>query len=126
MSGVRPPHLQRRAGTYRLRVRVPDDVRMRVGSPEVRRSLRVHTLTKARPLALKYAARVMEVFDMARTRTLTEERTWRPKGRSSPICAVNISSPETGSRCPETAGVNYLSLVTEQNVSPPCGPHHIP
>lgn len=73
VSGSRVPHLQRRHGTYHLRVRVPDDLRLRVGSREVRRSLRVHTFVQARPLALKYAARVMEVFDMARSQSLTRD-----------------------------------------------------
>lgn len=72
-SGSRVPHLQRRHGTYHLRVRVPDDLRLRVGSREIRRSLRVHTFAQARPLALKYAARVMEVFEMARSQPLTRE-----------------------------------------------------
>lgn len=52
LSGSRTPHLQRRQGTYHLRVRVPDELRLRVGLLEVRRSLRVHTLSEARPLAL--------------------------------------------------------------------------
>lgn len=73
MSGSRVPHLQRRHGTYHLRVRVPDDLRLRVGSREIRRSLRVHTFAQARPLALKYAARVMEVFEMARSQPLARE-----------------------------------------------------
>lgn len=72
-SGSRVPHLQRRHGTYHLRVRVPDDLRLRVGSREIRRSLRVHTFAQARPLALKYAARVMEVFEMARSQPLARE-----------------------------------------------------
>jgi len=51
-SGSRVPHLQRRHGTFHLRVRVPDDLRLRVGLREVRRSLHVHTFAEARPLAL--------------------------------------------------------------------------
>lgn len=73
-SGSRVPHLQRRHGTYHLRVRVPDDLRLRIGLREVRRSLHVHTFAEARPLALKYAARVMEVFEMARAVELTKDR----------------------------------------------------
>jgi integrase len=73
MSGSRVPHLQRRHGTYHLRVRVPDDLRLRVGLREIRRSLRVHTFAQARPLALTYAARVMEVFEMARTQPIARE-----------------------------------------------------
>ena len=70
-SGPRVPHLQRRHGTYHLRVRVPDDLRVRVGLREVRRSLRVHSFVQARPLALTYAARVLEVFQVTRTTDLT-------------------------------------------------------
>jgi len=73
-SGSRVPHLQRRHGTFHLRVRVPDDLRLRVGLREVRRSLHVHTFAEARPLALKYAARVLEVFEMARAAELTKDR----------------------------------------------------
>ncbi len=73
MSGSRVPHLQRRHGTYHLRVRVPDDLRLRVGLREIRRSLRVHTFAQARPLALNYAARVMEVFEMARSQPLNRD-----------------------------------------------------
>lgn len=73
-SGSRVPHLQRRHGTYHLRVRVPDDLRLRIGLREVRRSLHVHTFAEARPLALKYAARVMEVFEMAMAAELTKDR----------------------------------------------------
>ena len=73
MSGSRVPHLQRRHGTYHLRVRVPDDLRLRVGLREIRRSLRVHTFAQARPLALNYAARVMELFEMARTQPIARE-----------------------------------------------------
>ena len=74
MSGACPPHCQRRNGTYHLRVRVPDGLKLRVGMLEVRRSLHVHTASKARPLALKYAARVMEVFGMAKAQELTREQ----------------------------------------------------
>jgi len=72
MSGSRVPHLQRRNGTYHLRVRVPDELRLRVGLREVRRSLGVHTFAEARPLALRYATRVMEVFTMARSQPMTK------------------------------------------------------
>jgi hypothetical protein len=37
MSGSRGPHLERRNGIYHLRVRVPNDVRLRVDLLEVRR-----------------------------------------------------------------------------------------
>lgn len=73
MSGSRPLHLKRRNGTYHLRVRVPGDLRGKVGLCEIRRSLRVHTLNQARPLTLKYAARVLEVFGMLRAKDFTKE-----------------------------------------------------
>jgi hypothetical protein len=73
MSGSRPQHLQRRGDTYHLRVRVPDDLRMKIGRLEVRRSLGVHTSSAARILGAKYAARVMEVFDMVRVKQFTKE-----------------------------------------------------
>lgn len=72
-SGARVPHLQRRQGTYHLRVRVPDDLRVRIGLREVRRSLRVHTFAEARPLALTYAARVLEVFQVTRAADLSRQ-----------------------------------------------------
>ena len=72
MSGSRPQHLQLRHGTFHLRLRVPDDLKALVGLSEVRRSLNVHTLSVARPLALKYAARLMETFDMLKEQNLTK------------------------------------------------------
>ena len=65
------PHLQRRNGVFHLRVRVPDRLKVRVGMLEVRRSLHVYSLAQARPLALRYAARVMEVFELAQSDTLS-------------------------------------------------------
>lgn len=70
MSGARPRYLQRRQGTYHLRVRVPDDLRARVGMLEVKRSLGVHDISSARRLSLACAARLMETFEMLRTNTL--------------------------------------------------------
>lgn len=64
LSRVRPPHLLRRQGTYYLRMRVPDDLIERVGVVEVRRSLGVSTFSTARLLALRYAARLKDVFEM--------------------------------------------------------------
>jgi integrase len=59
-------------------LRVPDDLKALVGLSEVRRSLNAHTLSVARPLALKYAARLMETFDMLREQNLTkaDARNW--------------------------------------------------
>ena len=54
-------------------MRVPLDLRVRVGLLEVRRSLCVHTLSTASRLALKYAARVLEAFEAMRTHNLSKE-----------------------------------------------------
>lgn len=72
--GARPPHLICRSGTFHLRVRVPADLRRRFGMHEVRRSLSVHSLKAARPLALRYGARVMEAFEVARQQSLSKEQ----------------------------------------------------
>jgi hypothetical protein len=55
-----------------LRVRVPADLRERVGLREVRRTLHTDSLSEARPLALTYAARVLEIFDVTRKRELSK------------------------------------------------------
>ena len=77
MTGVRPQHLQRRAGTYYLRVRVPPDLKALVGMCEVRRTLGVHTLSKARPLALKFASRVLETFAMLQNQEFSKDEARR-------------------------------------------------
>ena len=74
MTGVRAPHLQRRNGIYHLRLRVPDAVRPLVGRSEVRRSFGTYSYRKARSLAARYAAKVMEAFDVIATGQLTRER----------------------------------------------------
>lgn len=74
VSGVRAQHLQLRSGIFHLRVRVPDDIRSLVGLTEVRRSLRTFQPARARVLAAVYAARVFEVFEMARTTELSREQ----------------------------------------------------
>jgi integrase len=51
-------------------VRVPDDLRARVGMLEVKRSLGVHDISSARRLSLACAARLMETFEMLRTDAL--------------------------------------------------------
>jgi integrase len=73
MSGTHAPHLQRRSGIFYLRVRVPDDLKLRVGMLEVRRSLQTYAPTKARLLAAIYAPRVMEVFRMLRANDFTRD-----------------------------------------------------
>lgn len=74
MSGVRAPHLQRRNGIYHLRVRVPDNVRPLLGLSEVRRSLSTYSFTKARSLAARYAARVMEAMKLIAEKELSGDR----------------------------------------------------
>jgi hypothetical protein len=64
MTGSRPQHLLRRNGTYYLRVRVPTDLQALVGLSEVRQTLVVHVLSKAKPIALKLASRVLETSDV--------------------------------------------------------------
>lgn len=73
MSGVRAPHLQRRNGVYHLRMRVPDAVRPRLGRCEVRRSLATYNVGRARTLAARYAARVLEAFEMIRSEEFSRE-----------------------------------------------------
>lgn len=66
MSGSHVPHLQRRNGIYHLRVRVPDDLKLRVGMLEVTRSLRTYRPSRARLLAAIYVPQLMEAFRMLR------------------------------------------------------------
>jgi len=72
MSGSRPQHLLRRNGTYYLRVRVPTDLQALVGLSEVRRTLGVHVLSKAKPIALKLASRVLETFVVLQQKTYSK------------------------------------------------------
>lgn len=67
MSGVRVRHLERRCGIYGLRVRVPDEIRPLVGMVEVRRSQRTSDLYRARAQSSLQAARLFEIFEMARS-----------------------------------------------------------
>lgn len=53
---------------------MPDDVRLRVGRCEVRRSLGTYSFAKASQLAARYAARVMEAFAMIQGGRLEAER----------------------------------------------------
>lgn len=71
MSGTHAPHLQRRNGIFHLRVRVPDDLKLRVGKLEVRRSFQTYAPARARLLAAIYVPRVMEAFRMIRTQDFT-------------------------------------------------------
>lgn len=74
MSGSRPPYLQRRGDAFHLRVRVPENLRDLVGVREIRRGLGTDSASAARPLAMTYSARIMRVFEMARTETLSKDR----------------------------------------------------
>lgn len=74
MSGSHVPHLQYRQGTYHLRMRVPDDLRSRVGMSEVTRSLRTGSFSKANRLVTRYAARLKETFEVLNQANYTKER----------------------------------------------------
>lgn len=74
MSGTRVQHLQRRSGIFHLRVRVPDDIRSLVGLTEVRKSLRTYQPSRARALAAVYSARVLGLFEMARSKELSKDQ----------------------------------------------------
>lgn len=64
MSGVRSPHLQRRNGIYHLRMRVPDRLRARIERLEVSKTLGTYSSVVARHSAVKFSARVQEIFAM--------------------------------------------------------------
>ena len=64
VSGSRIPYLQSRNGVYHLRMRVPDDVRSRLGLLEVRRSLGDCSFRRAKLLTVIFAERVREAFEM--------------------------------------------------------------
>lgn len=74
LSGSHVPHLQYRQGTYHLRMRVPDDLRSRVGMSEVTRSLRTGSFSKAHRLVTRYAARLKETFEVLTNTNYTKER----------------------------------------------------
>jgi hypothetical protein len=74
VSGSRVPHLQIRQGIYRLRMRVPDDLRSRIGMLEVTRSLQTSSLPKAHRLVTAYSARLAGAFNMLRSDNYTKER----------------------------------------------------
>jgi hypothetical protein len=73
MSGRHAPHLQRRNGIFYLRVRVPDELKLRIGMLEVRRSLKTYAPARARLLAAIYVPRVMEAFEMLRANEFTRD-----------------------------------------------------
>lgn len=66
----RHPHIESRNGIWTLRVRVPRDLRARVGLTEVRRSLGTDSLRHARDLAAQHLARLRELFELAKTTAL--------------------------------------------------------
>ena len=97
-GGSHVPHLQRRHGTFYLRVRVPDVLRVRIGLREVRRSLRVHTFAKARMLAPRLAAQVMEVFVLAQARELSRDEVLALVDKHFAVLAAEVDHvyrPET-------------------------------
>src|SRR4051812_8948208 len=73
MSGCHVPHLQCRNGIYHLRVRVPDDLKLRVGMLEVTRSLRTYQPSRARLLAAIYVPQLMEAFAMVRANEFSRD-----------------------------------------------------
>lgn len=74
MSGGRPTFLQRRGHAFYVRVRVPDELREAVGARELHRALGTDSPSAAASLALIYAARAMEVFDVAKRDGLSKEQ----------------------------------------------------
>lgn len=55
-------------------MRVPDDLRSRVGMSEVTRSLRTGSFSKAHRLVTRYAARLKETFEVLTNENYTKER----------------------------------------------------
>lgn len=74
MSGTGAPHLQRRNGAFHVRLRVPSDVRQRLGMGEVCRSLGSCSYAKAKSLAAISAGRLKEAFVTIATEELDQER----------------------------------------------------
>jgi len=64
LSRTHAPHLQRRNGIYHLRLRVPDELRLRVGMLEITRSLQTYSFERARLLAAIYLPRVRRALEM--------------------------------------------------------------
>lgn len=75
VSGRQAPHLQRRSGIYHLRLRVPDELRRRIGLAEVKRSLHTYAIDEARLLAAIYVPRVKRVLQMVDAENLSREET---------------------------------------------------
>lgn len=73
LSGSHAPHLQRRNGIFHLRVRVPDDLRRRIGLREIKRSLLTYSSTKARLLVAIYVPRLRRTFEMVRADEFSRE-----------------------------------------------------
>lgn len=73
LSGTHAPHLQRRNGIFHLRLRVPEELRLRIGLCEVKRSLRTYSDSKARLLAAIYVPRVRGAFEMLRAKEFSRE-----------------------------------------------------
>jgi hypothetical protein len=77
LSGGHGPHLQRRNGIYHLRLRVPDELRLRVGLREIRRSLQTYSDSKARLLAAIYVPRVRSAIEMLKAGEFSRENAQR-------------------------------------------------
>ena len=85
MTGSRPQHLLRQNGTYYLRVRVPTDLQALIGLSEVRRTFVVHVLSKAKPLALKLASRVLETFVVLQQKNYSKAEALFPS-----LCLIRV------------------------------------
>lgn len=99
MTGSRPQHLLRRNGMYYLRVRVPTDLQALVGLSEVRRTLSVHILSKAKPLALKFASRVLETFVVLQQKHYSKDEA----RRLVQSCFIDLAGHLDHGFVPETA-----------------------
>ena len=84
-------------------MRVPDDLRSRVGMSEVTRSLRTGSFSKAHRLVTRYAARLSETFEMLRAENYTKER-----ARSViQLCFSDLAKQADGGFIPETDDPDY-------------------
>lgn len=66
-------NIVRRNGIYRFRVRVPSDLRRRVGPAEISRSLRTISKIEARPLASRLYRKTEQLWRRLRLAMTREE-----------------------------------------------------
>lgn len=112
MSGSHVPHLQYRQGIYHLRMRVPDDLRSRVGMSEVTRSLKTGSFSKANRLVTRYAARLKETFEVLTNANYTKER-----ARSLiQTCFADLAKETDGGFIPTSPDVD-LELLAQRVMS---------